>query len=198
MHDVVTKLRKAFSAVTPPINPNFAPPASSHEVEEAEFALNLSFPPELIELLLSVNGQLRGGDEASDPIFPMSRFGPERSQFSGGGWLLNVQDIVEQTLSFREYVADTRDTEHYTLFGPTNFHDRFIILSESGNPESLALDLQPSAGGTVGQVVAINDQPNNLAVLSPNLRSFLTMIAEGYLIGRFVYGEVFQEAWSDR
>jgi len=50
-------------------------------------------------------------------------------------------------------------------------------------------------GGVVGQIVAINDQPNHVVVLAPSFGEFLQSILDGYKNGRFQYSE---GAWSER
>lgn len=64
----------------------------------------------------------------------------------------------------------------------------------SDNPTSIAIDFRPATGGVLGQVVAINDQPNYVDVLARSYRAFMQMIVDGYDSGRFTYKE---GAWGE-
>lgn len=123
----------------------------------------------------------------------MFRFGPEPVHFSAWGWLLGIEQIVDLTLWYRD-LAEENEDEKYECRGPACFHGDYIQLVSSTNPTSIAIDPRPLEGGTIGQVVAINDQPNYVVVLAPSLREFLRSIADGYDNGRFQYRD---GVWSE-
>lgn len=191
MKNIIEQLTVALKTCDPPLDPGFAGPANEEALRRAEATLNVQFGDDLKAFLLCANGQQNDGTWQTfattftgDPIVPGLRFGPASEHFSAWGWLLGVEGIVKYTLAFRQIVEINHD-EQYESHGPAGFHDRYILISAADDPVSLGIDLQPRKGGIPGQIVTINDQPNHVAVIAPNLEAFLRTVADGYRDGRF-------------
>jgi cell wall assembly regulator SMI1 len=187
-------LIKALAKLDPPMNPMFRGPASKEAIQQAQIRLGVALEPDLIEFLMCIDGQEPDGwGFLGDPIVPQFRFGPEPEHFSGWGWLRGIEQIVELTLWYRDMAKENED-EVYECHGPACFHGNYLQLISSENPTSIAIDSSPLPGGVVGQIVAINDQPNHIVVLAPNFREFLQSVVDGYENGRFKYRD---GVWSE-
>ena len=194
MKTIARDLMSALSKLDPPVDPRFRGPASPEAIQQAQVQLGVALDHDLIEFLMCIDGQEPDGwGYLGDPIVPKFRFGPEAVHFSGWGWLLGIEQIVEVTLWWRD-MAEENEDEEYECHGPACFHGDYIQLMRSENPTSIAMDLRPLDGGVVGQVVAINDQPNHIVVLASNFREFLLSVVEGYENGRFQYRD---GTWSE-
>lgn len=195
MKAIFDDLTNVLSKLHPPINPKFAAPANEQAIRQAEAALNVEFVDDLKAFLLCADGQAPDGYWfAGDPILPRLRFGPAPEQLSAWGCLLGADKIVEHTLAFREIVEEM-EGEEYESHGPAHYHAQYIIISAAEDPVTLGIDLRPQEGGTVGQIVTISDQPNDVAVIAPSLKEFLRAIADGYRDGRFKLRE--NGTWCD-
>jgi cell wall assembly regulator SMI1 len=191
---IVHDLNAALAKLDPPADPRFRGPASAASIEAAQQELGIALDADLVEFLSCMDGQEPDGWGClGDPIVPKFRFGPEPVHFSGWGWFLGIDGIVERTLLFREFTAENYE-ERYECLGPASFHEEYLQLVGSDNPTCIAIDLRPAPGGVLGQIVAINDQPNYVVVLAPSFRAFLQSVADGYAEGRFEYRE---GAWSE-
>ncbi len=190
--DQIETLLKLYAALSPPLVSSLNPPASAFEIEDAENELQIDFPSELKQLLMSANGQPYMTEEVS-PFIPGFRFADTGWQGRASyGWLLDVKEIVQWLKNKRElypvYLESTDET--FELTGPVQFHDRFIDFTASENSDNLLLDMKPAPGGSVGQVVMMNTQPCQLAVLAPSIGVFLDLLIDGFQKGRFLpFGE---------
>ena len=198
MEMIARDLVAALAKLDHPPNPRFRGPAQEGDIRQAQVRLGVALDDDLIEFLRCIDGQEPEGAAdfcwfPGDPIVPMFRFGPDPVQFTAWGWLLGVEQIVEHTLRYRGMAEENAD-EIYECIGPACFHGEYIQLVSSENPTSIAIDLRPLEGGVLGQIVAINDQPNYVVVLAPSLREFLRSIADGYENGRFKYAD---GTWSE-
>ncbi len=123
-------------------------------------------------------------------LFPEIAFGDyAKPYYSGCAYFCGVEEILLETLAlreeFRRIVDDGEAIEPEELFGPVTFDDSLLVLSSSGDPAMICMDLAPPAGGKVGQIVAVKEQPWVAAVLAPSLCEFLNQIINGYRNDRF-------------
>ena len=205
MQDLLTKLIQICSTLNPPIHPNFLPPALDSDIANAEEQLGLSFPNDLKHLLLCANGQVvcENGfvsyPEETDPIFPMIRFAAGPMGATSSTWLNGVQAIVETTGALRSEFQDLKDeADGFEIHGPAYYHDHVIGFTLTENSDSLVIDLKPGPGGSVGQVLMVRTQPFQIAVLAPNLSSFMQLVLDGFSSGRFQLGATgFAGDWGD-
>ena len=198
MQELFARFQNQLVALS--IDPKFAPPATERKLRTAEKALGLEFPASLRAFYLCANGQ-RGEefDYQGEPVVPRVRFAPGWEGLSAWGWFASLSRLVELTEYFREAMEETEcyalDDEGVVCHGPTKAHRSYLLFTDAEDPLTLALDLQPEPGGTFGQVVTLNEQPNHIAVLAPSLEAFFEMLIEGYGNGRFVKQEIGH--WSE-
>jgi cell wall assembly regulator SMI1 len=130
-------LIKTLAKLDPPVNPRFRGPASPEAIEQAQAELGVALDHDLVEFLRCIDGQEpEGYGFLGDPIGPQYRFGPEPVHFSGWGWLLGIEQIVEMTLWWRD-IADEVEDEEYECHGPAGFHSDYL--------QSLALHFPSSS-----------------------------------------------------
>lgn len=179
------RLCRAITQLVPPINARLRGPAAPDDIASAEHALGLSFPRDLTSLLLCHNGQHFFDSDAGygDPLIPMMRHAAT-GQRNSHYWLAGAEEVVEQTLRYREEDPWYRD-EPFETHGPVRYHDRFLFVTNSENADCLVLDLLPEPGGVVGQVVLFCTQAPQLMVLAPRLETFLQSLTVDYENGRF-------------
>ncbi len=199
--DLVNSLR----SLQPPIDAEFNPGTTTEKIKEAELKLGLTFPPQLSELLLIADGQKQQKDDGSDHdlLLPEMRFGVSDDDFSAYSYFCGVDSIVGNTLLNRQVrqiirsdgfeIDDPEDP--YKKFGPVTIHDSIIVISTVDNPAMICVDLDPPPGGTYGQIIALNDQPNSAGVLAADLVEYLDILSAGYRSGRFVRCD---KLWTER
>lgn len=201
----IARLLEVQTRLSPPLISGLNPPADKEDISRAEQELGIEFPSDLCELLLCANGQPYMTEGVS-PIFPGHRFAETGWQGRASyGWLLSLDEIVERVKWFREQYDEFGESsdEPFELIGPVVFHRQFIEFTASENSDNLVVDLQPSHGGTVGQVVMMRTQPCQLAVLAPSLSEFLDLIIDGFQQGRYLpncHGEIpvwWDGGWDD-
>lgn len=187
MQHLLTELEAALQAQSPPLAAGFAEPATEEAIREAEHKLGVSFPEDLRAFLLCANGQKTkdGLYPVGNFIVPRMRIGPGEWDLSAWGQFLCLDKIVEQTQYHFELAEFIEIGEGRVLIGPVTEHHKHIILTMADAPVALGLDLQPAAGGHLGQVVTINDQPEFTACLAPNLSSYLRVLIDGFRAGRY-------------
>ena len=197
MQHLFKQLTDVFRSLDPPLDPGFLPPALDEDITAAEAQLELSFPNDLRELLLCANGQ-NFPDKMPTPIFPAIRFTSEDMGKTSSTWLNGVNAIVENTGYHREDYEDLKDDGPFEILGPAFYHDQVIAFTATENSDSLVIDLLPGPGGKIGQVTMVCTQPYQIAVLAPDLRSFVNMALDGYKSGRFkVITDGICPEWAD-
>lgn len=184
----ISRLLEVQSTLKPLYKAILNPPATLGDVRKAESELQVEFPSDLVELLLFANGQPYD-KELTSPIFPGVRFANIgwRSRASYG-WLMSLDEIVERVKWTRQEFeeCDELPDEPFELTGPVCYHNRFIDFTASENSDNLVVDLMPTAGGSIGQVVMMSTQPCHLGVLAPSIGDFFDIVIEGFLSGRFL------------
>lgn len=131
----------------------------------------------------------------AEPLFPGIRFRGSAGNavdmegimaFTSAVWLNSLEELVEITECLRGEFEDLGEcVDSFEVNGPARYHDKVIGFTGTENSDSLIIDLQPEAGGTVGQVVMVRTQPFEIAVIAPSLSAFLSDILDGYQSGRF-------------
>lgn len=189
MQELLNKLEAALKAQSPSLTAAFAKPATDGAIRRAEESLDVTFPDDLRAFLRCANGQkLKDGvSPTGDSIVPRLHIPQAETEMSAWGHFLGLDQIVEHTGYHRDLEEYAEDDER-KFIGPVTSHYNHIILTAADDEASLALDLHPGAGGKVGQVVTINDQPDYTACLAPSLTDFLKLLIDGYEKGRFQRG----------
>ena len=182
--ELFASLCGVFATLEPPLLPFFNAPCEAERIGAAERRLGLAFPADLRELLLCADGQDFPAQEAH-PIFPVYRFAAgDWSRTTSSTWFIGLDQMVEMTGFHKDEYLDMKD-EPFETVGPASYHYRDLAFTATENSDSLVVDLQPAAGGTVGQVVMVRTQPCQVAVLAPSLGAFLAELLAGYSSGRF-------------
>jgi len=146
MKAIANDLMCALAQLRPPVDPKFRGPASQEAIRQAESQLNVALEDELIQFLFCFDGQEpESHGFLGDPIVPQIRFGPDPVHFSGWGWLLGIERIVEFTLLYRELFEENQE-EKYECHGPAHFHGDYIQLMGADNATGIAIDLRPLPG----------------------------------------------------
>lgn len=192
IREILAELKLFLASTASPLDIQLRFGASFRDIRGVEALLDVEFPLELTDLLLVANGQHRhkpDGSEA-DLFFPEFALGsPPIRHFSGYGYFCGVEEILLETLALREEYQRILDNgEELRLdetIGPVRLHQSLLVLSSSWDPTMICMDLAPPAGGEVGQIVAINEQPWVAAVLAPSLTDFFELILTGYESSRF-------------
>ena len=185
----IARLSKVTATLEPPFDPGFCPPAELEVIRSTESELGVTFPAELIEFLLAANGQTEPGMNPN-PVLPCLRFrsGSDIMCTSSATWLNGVSDIVDITQCLRsEYDELEICRDEFVVHGPAKYHRNVIGITTTENSDSLVLDLEPTSGGVVGQVVMVRTQPFEIAVIAPCFASLLEYVLDGYQTGRFLY-----------
>ena len=205
MYKLFEEFVAVIESLDPPINHQFLAPALKSDIAAAEAQLGLFFPDQLKSLLLCTNGQVVENHgyfcyrDGATPVFPMLRFAQGELGATCSTWLNGVHAIVDTTNLHRDEYQELKDDGPFEIYGPASYHDHVIGFTFTENSDSLVIDLKPEPGGNVGQVVMVRTQPYQIAVLAPNLSSFLREITDGYRSGRFRYGgiEPFSNDWGE-
>ena len=202
MQDLFAALTATFRSLNPPLNPRFRPPANPEEIDAAEAAVGMVFPPQLRELLMCADGQDSPPyppDPYSDPMFPSIEFRQGELGSTPSVWLASAAETAELTRSVRMEYEDLKEDGPFEVIGPASYHDQMLCFTKTEDASSLCLDFRPEAGGTFGQVVMVSTQPFQVVVLAPDLRSFLAEIVEGFKRGRFhPVPNAYYCRWSDQ
>ena len=192
LSNVIEELAATLAELTPPVNVQFRTPASESEIAEAESAIGLSFPADLVAVLRNANGQHEPGMH-DNPLFPCLRFrdplpeGGHMSSFTSHTWLNGTDEIVEMTNYHRAEYEELDCSEAFVSYGPAKYHPNVIAITTTENADSLVLDMEPTTGGTVGQVVCVCTQPFEVAVIEPSLQALLERILKGYKFGQMQF-----------
>jgi cell wall assembly regulator SMI1 len=167
------------------------PPASARQVAEAEEAIGRPLPRDLAALYQLSDGQVDWIELAAAPGPNVTRRqGQWVGSLFGAGWTFNRLDRLRS-----EYRAWAQLRAHYT---PDELADEFdgavavrggdpvkprytcagwIPFATDGGGNSLAADLAPEPGGTVGQVIVTGPDEDLRRVLAPSVRGLLERCA---------------------
>ncbi len=166
------------------------PGASEEQISELEQTVGARLPQEARELYLMADGQ--------DDIFKVETVaaGKVLAPLFGGYEFNTLNDVAAQWAAWRDI------REHYTPAElDENFndsvevrghdpvrklytHESWIPFATDGGGNSLALDLDPAAGGTRGQIIVIGSDEDQRRVLAPGLTAFLANLATMLEVGR--------------
>lgn len=183
--DILNELNNIWRSMTPPWRTQFRPPADSAAIDRAEEAIGHAFPTDLREVLLWADGQIDSFLEVfPEPIFPSIRVDRVNCR-SEACWLTSVDRIVSRHNYFLE-PARNFHTKDFLIHGPAYPHSELIWFTFSEGTACLVLDLSPPPGGNFGQVLHHCVGPYEIAVLAPNLGTFLGDILTGIRNDRFV------------
>lgn len=166
MDQLWDRLERALATHAPKLLASLQPGASERELRTLEAALGLSLPADLCASLRRHNGQRLKPDVA----------------LIDGFFLGDVQMIADDWQDWLDRMSDP-------TFGlPTKpargvrkawWHRGWIPFTFDGHANSYCVDLQPAAGGTVGQVLILWHDDDTRPLLARSYRAWL----EGLLTG---------------
>lgn len=172
MREVWERVRRALDTHAPGLSAELRPGAGEKAITATEAALGVPFPEEVRESMRIHNG-------TSDHLLD--------------GWQLEPLDrIVDRNAMFRDLVDDgtvplgesARVRPHGPV-RPQKWNRRWISIATDGNGNDLALDLDPPADGTLGQVIRRDREGRDVFVLAPGLRAMLEGFADDLEQGRY-------------
>ncbi len=164
------------------------PAASRAEIREAQEAMGVSFPDNLIELYQCANGE--GMSSESNHRVPLGLFGG--FPFSSLDTVVKKhQDYVNSLQRLDMFAVHlTRQPRYYSrpdrAIKGAFFNTNWIPFSaDRENPTYLAMDLEPDAKGVKNQVIMFGpDASPNVFQVSENLEKFLITLHQQYSKGK--------------
>ena len=171
------------------------PGAKEAAIVALEAVLGVQLPEEARALYVLADGQADVMDVASvppgkiaTPLFGGFEFNSlERIAYEWTGWReIRDQHTPEQLAEDFDDSVEVRAGDpvkkHYT-------HQAWIPFATDGGGNSLALDLAPEPGGTVGQIIVIGSDEDLRRVLAPGLTAFLEQLTDKLRSGEIAIGE---------
>jgi cell wall assembly regulator SMI1 len=166
------------------------PGASEEQISELEQAIGARLPQEARELYLLADGQ--------EDIFKIDGLASNKvlAPLFGGYEFNSLEDIAGQWASWREIREQYTPAELDDNFNDSvevrgrdpvhklYTHESWIPFATDGGGNSLALDLDPTAGGTRGQIIVIGSDEDQRRVLAPCLSAFIAGLAAMLDVGR--------------
>lgn len=203
LKETIEKLISLYGRLDPAIIPDFNPPATKSDIDKAQRALDVTFPSELVEFLLVHNGQRNPGRKPNWAL-PCLIYhdGDEKSYGIGRSskaWLNDLSGIVKFTeydrLDYDEYgFAD--DDHDYPMHGPAKYHRNFLAITRTENADKLMIDLEPTEGGQVGQIVMATTQPFTVSVIANSLTDLFQRVITSVEENRLKY-EADIDSWHE-
>lgn len=188
MKALIRKFKSILAKRDPPLDPGFNPPASKKQISSAERSLGVKLPKDLQDFLLAANGQTEDCHSEGDVVVPRLRFAKGQGKLTAEGWFADVDSIVERTLFDRQY-RDAKPIPKTKRWGSVKSHAGLINITVSDSPWLLAVDLKPDQGGVVGQVVSVNEFPEQTVWIAPSLTDFIRRLIEGFSEDRYQVDE---------
>lgn len=184
IRDVLDEMNAIWRSMNPPWRTQFRPPADPAAIDQAEEAIGLPFPRDLREVLLWANGQDDSFLEVyAEPIFPSLCVNTHYAR-SDSYWLSGCTGVVSHYAVFLKSIPHY-ETYNFEVCGPATVHKSMIPFTFSDGSSGLVLDLSPLKGGCYGQVVYFSELPYEIAVLAPDLNTFLSDMLQGFRTDRF-------------
>lgn len=147
----------------------FGPQASDEELRTLSTTSTQQLPTSFITMLRHCNGESRG-----------QAFG-----LFYGTRLLSVEEILDERASLMATSrAATQESlnDHVAIptgtIQPAHFDHAWLPFAKDCKGAFLALDFNPGPNGTHGQVIAFNNQDNDMLQVAPSFDDFLILMAD--------------------
>ena len=183
LENTIQKLVGVYGQLDPAIIPDFNPPATKSDIDKAQLALDVTFPPELVEFLSIHNGQRNPGRKPNWALPGLVYHDGDPQSYGIGrsskAWINDLSSIVKFTEYDRSDFDDygfTDDDHDYPTHGPAKFHRNFIAITRTESADKLMMDLEPTKGGHVGQIVMVATQPFTVSVIARSLTDLFQRI----------------------
>jgi cell wall assembly regulator SMI1 len=172
MKDVWQRIENWLEMNAPEVREGLNPPATPAQIAEAERALGVSFPPDLVEIFLIHDGQNRDTPGLLE------------------GWeFLSLERIVDEwkvwkdLLDGGDFQGSQSKSEGHTV--TDWWSPRWIPITYSGSGDHHSVDLNPGPLGQSGQIITMwHDDPFR-PVLAPSFRAWLTKLVEDFEAGYY-------------
>ena len=171
------------------------PGANEGAIAAAEATIGARLPDDARALYLVADGQADVMDVASvpagkvaAPLFGGFEFNSlERMAYEWSGWreIRDQHTPLEMTDNFDDSVELRPGDPVKKLYS----HQAWIPFATDGGGNSLAFDLAPEPGGTVGQIIVIGSDEDLRRVLAPGIAAFLEQLTEKLRGGDIRIGE---------
>jgi cell wall assembly regulator SMI1 len=92
-----------------------------------------------------------------------------------------------------------QNLQAYDVTGPIKkvfWNPRWIRFTDSGAGDGLCVDLDPAAGGVVGQIIVFSHEVGPLNVIAPSFRSWLAGYAADLEAGKYFWDDTSEQASS--
>ncbi|MEK6235658.1 MAG: SMI1/KNR4 family protein [Planctomycetales bacterium] len=143
------------------------PGAASQQIDQLESDLGVKFPADFRESYLLHDGQ------AEDGAF-----------ISGGGYLsnyyefLSLERIGETWRHWQEMLDELVEFQDFPINPDEGvqakwWHEKWIPIADNGGGDVMCVDLEPDAGGRVGQVVSVDHESNRRRVAGDSVSEWL-------------------------
>ena len=177
MNDVTAiwqKLERWIQANAPELHETLQAGASDQKIAQLEQQLGVTLPEDYKTFLQICNGQ----SEESDAGFY-------------DGELLSVKSVKFQWDVWKRLLDDNafEGIKSEPDEGVRNdwWNPRWIPFTHDGSGNHLCLDLEPSEGGTVGQVITMWHDSEKRKIKFPSFTTWLEMVLNGVEAGEIVF-----------
>ena len=164
--------------------------ASEEQISDLEQSVGARLPQEARELYRLADGQ--------EDIFKIDDLASGRvlAPLFGGYEFNSLEEIAVQWANWREirdqhtpaelddFFNDSVEVRGHDPVRKLYTHESWIPFATDGGGNSLALDLDPTSGGTRGQIIVIGSDEDQRRVLAPGLAAFLATLASLLDVGR--------------
>lgn len=154
----------------------FGPPANDGEVFKTETVLSLTFPDDVRDSYRVHNGMVMADVSFFENMYLMSLEGIIESWTMWAGFL-DRGELENWKVAPEQTVKSVR------------WNKRWVPLLSDTVGEYVAVDLDPSLGGNVGQVIRITRSEGPQRVLAKSWHSWLSQYAIDLESGRYVLDE---------
>lgn len=178
MREIWQRIESWLSQYAPPVLQSLRSGATEQEIASAETALGQPFPNDYRESLSLHDGQMVNQYGCSPPfthgldLFPLAKTISRRQ---------GVSELLDERL---------RQDLTISTHGPVRpvWWDRlWIPFADDGNGNYCCLDLNPAAGGHVGQIIRVWNESHLRTVVAGSFRAWLDYFADELEAGGYVY-----------
>ncbi|MBP0615726.1 SMI1/KNR4 family protein [Jiella mangrovi] len=149
--------------------PAFNPPASDHQIDEAERRLGVALPPAIRRLYQLADGQP-----------------PDRISLWGAFQLVPLKDVVENAAFLNDEFPDginVHDEDHAQIDVPPEIRAvwwsrGWIPIMENGGGDHVCVDLDPAEAGTPGQLLTYYHDETYRPLVASDMEALLRHLAE--------------------
>lgn len=178
IQDIWNRIHEWLRLHAPPIAQNLQGGATETEIRELEQFLGVQLPADVRASYLICNGQ-KESEEVGNELLPTGEF-------------LSLQGIKDEWQCWQEVMNNSGDdlaSESAKGIRDVWWHPAWIPFTSNGSGDSDCIDLAPTEGGTVGQIIRMWHGDSYRDLLFPDFRSWLEAFATELENGDYFYAE---------